>query len=149
MHLKGKSVYKYNFSYELIAMGNYSKLVKRGGQTYELTSYSNYRNLDKFNEALLAFMELFKELFDYILSNNELKKYIDSNEGKLEVYKVTKDGINNCSLKFDKEHPDTWTQCMKYLLTILKLYILMIIKHDKDYYKDILDKSIIINNNNA
>jgi len=142
MHLKGKSVYKYNFSYELIAMGNYSKLVKRGGQTYELTSYSNYRNLDKFNDALLAFMELFKELFDYVLSNNELKKYIDSNEGKLEVYKVSKDGINNYSIKFDKKHPDTSTQCLKYLLSIYHLYIKMIIKLDKEY----LNKSVIINN---
>jgi len=133
-------------------MGNYSKLLKKNENTnitYELTSYSNYRNLDKFNDALLAFMEIFKELFDFIVNHNNFKKYIDSSEGKLDVYKVTKEGINNYSIKFDKEHPDNWTQCMKYLLTILKLYILMIIKMDKDYYKDILDKSLIINNANS
>ncbi len=150
MSLKGKFSVKITLpSHELIPMGNYSKLINRNTNiTYELTSYSNYRHLDKFNDALLAFMDIFKELNDFLMTNSSFKKYIEG-EKKLESYKVNKDNINNYSIKFDKEHPDHWTKCMKDLLTILQQYILLIVKMDKDYYQEILDRSLIINSSNS
>jgi hypothetical protein len=62
-------------------------------------------------------------------------------------YRIQNDGINSCSIKYDQEHPENFSKCMKYLLTILKFYMNGALKKEDDEYKEILDKASIIYNN--
>ncbi len=90
---------------------------------------------------MVSYLECLKELNDYLISkSNVLPKSNDF------IYKINYDSINNFSIKYDQNYPENWSQCMKYLLTILKFYISIILKKEHDEINEILDKSMIINN---
>ena len=136
---------KFNFEfkkYELVPMGNYSKIVHRSNKTtYELTMSSNARVIEKFNEAMIVYLENLKELSEYLLPIlNHMKS-----SGEF-AFNLQNDCINKCSIKFDQNNPETWSQCMKYLLTILKFFINGVLKKEDEEYREILEKSSIINN---
>lgn len=135
---------KFNYEFkkfELIPMGNFSKIVNKSSKSiYDLTLSSNIKVMEKFNEAMVIYLENLKELNDYLISNNIIT--IKSNDFN---YKLSNDTINNYSIKFDPNYPENWSQCMKYLLTILKFYIYWALKKEDEEYKEILDKSKIIN----
>jgi hypothetical protein len=97
--------------------------------------------LEKFNEAMNVYLELLKELNDYVISNN-----IINNKTNDFNYKIINDCINSYSIKYDQNYPDNWTHCMKYLLTILKSYIYFALKKEDNEYNEILEKSSVIIN---
>lgn len=137
---------KFNFEFkkcELIPMGNYSKIVNKGTKAvYELTLTSNSKILERFNEAMVVYLENLKELNDFLVPTiiNSIKSSYDFN------YKIQNEGINNFSIKLDQNNPETWSQCMKYLLTILKFYINGALKKEDDEYREIIERANIINN---
>jgi beclin len=136
--------FNYEFKkYELVPMGNYSKIISKSNKNvYELTLTGNAKVLEKFNESMVVYLENLKELNDYLVPIliNTIKSTSDFN------YKIQNDAINNYSIKFDQNNPENWSQCMKYLLTILKYYINAALKKEDEEYREILEKSAIINN---
>jgi beclin 1 len=136
--------FNYDFKkFELVPMGNYSKIINKNNKaTYELTLANNVKSLERFNEGMLIYLENLRELNDFLMPNliNSIKSTSDFN------YKIQTETINNYSIKFDTNNPEGWNQCMKYLLTILKLYINGVLKKEDEEYKNILEKSNLINN---
>jgi len=134
--------FNYDFKkYDLIPMGNYSKILNKSSKAiYELTLSNNLKIMERFNEAMLIYLDNIKELNEYLLAHN----YICIKSGDFN-YKIINDSINNYSIKFDQNNPENWSQCMKYLLTILKFYIYHALKKEDDEYKEVLEKSSIIN----
>jgi len=136
---------KFNFEFkkfELIPMGNYSKIVNKMNKTvHEFNMNMNVKSLEKLNEAMGYYLESLKELNDYLMPGllNSIRTSSDFN------YKIQNDLINGYSITYDPKTPGNWSQCMKYLLTILKMYINGALKKEDDDYKNILDKANIIN----
>jgi beclin 1 len=134
--------FNYEFKkYDLVPMGNFSKIINPTSKlNYELTMSSNTKVIEKFNESMVVYLENLKELSDYLLPILNNKTSGDFS------YIIQNDCINKCSIKFDQNNPENWSQCMKYLLTILKFFITGVLKKEDDDYKEILEKSSIINN---
>lgn len=86
---------------------------------------------------MIVYLANLKELNEYLINNYNIK----SND-----FKINNDCINSYSIKLDQNYPESWSQCMKYLLTILKSYIALALQKEGDEYKEILEKSTIINN---
>jgi hypothetical protein len=100
---------------------------------------TNNVKLERFNEAMVIYLENLKELNEYLISNN----YISMKSSDF-PYKLHNDTINNFSIRIDQNNPENWSQCMKYLLTILKMYINYCLKKEDDEYREILEKSATI-----
>lgn len=140
--------YSFEFSkYDLVPMGNYSKIVnKRTGLSYELnTTGISKVSTDKFNESLVMYLEALRELNDYLIINNKINQ--KTPEGDLNI-KIGNEDINGYSIKYDYNYPDNWSQCMKFLLIVLKSYIYFILKKEDDNYREILDKAKILSSLN-
>lgn len=122
--------------YELIPMGNYSKILKKDQNcVYELNFTNSSSNfIDKLNDALEAYLEAFKELHDYI-----------NNENSLNLTKLTKldDGFN---IKLNIKEPEKWNGSMKNLLIILKSYILNCLKKEEIEYEEVNKNINILTN---
>lgn len=128
--------------FDLIPMGNYSKILNKTNKNVnELTLSTSVKSIEKMNEGMCYYLECLKELNDSHMQGllNSIKTSSDFS------YKILNDGINGYSIKFDPSNPENWSQCLKYLLTILKMYINGVLKWEDDEYKSILDKSNIIN----
>jgi hypothetical protein len=139
---------KFNFEFskhELIPMGNYSKIVnKKTGLSFEFnTTGISKVSTDKFNEALVMYLEALKEMNDFLLTNGKVSQ--KTSEGELNI-KLGIEDINGYSIKYDSMKGENWSQAMKYLLILLKSYIYFILKKEDDDYKDILEKAKIMSN---
>lgn len=136
--------FNYEFkNYELIPMGNYSKVVKKkSGMIYELNTYGTSKLCtEKFNDAMVTFLEAIKELDDYLIQNGKI--VTSNNSGDLNI-KIGDGEINGFSIKYDYYFQENWSQCMKFLLILLKNYIYNSLKKENDEYKQILDKAKIL-----
>jgi hypothetical protein len=142
--------FSYEFkNYELIPMGNYSKILKKktGYTVYELnTSGTSKLSTEKFNEALVNLLDAIKELDDYLILYGKISTY-NYDEGDINI-KIGNGEINGYSIKYDYNHPENWSQCMKLLLILLKNYIYNALKKEDEEYKSILDKAKILTNIN-
>lgn len=139
--------FSFEFSkYELVPMGNYSKIVnKKTGIIYELnTTGISKISTDKFNEALVYYLEALKEMNDFFISNGKVSSSKIS-DTELSI-KIGSEDINGFSIKYDSSKPENWSQAMKYLLILLKSYIYFILKKEDDEYKDILERAKILSN---
>jgi len=133
----------YNFhKYDLVPMGNYSKVVAKNNPNlqFEISLTQNQKQMDKANQAISMFLECIKELNDHIC---EKFNYLKSTNELLN-YKITNESINGYSIKYDQSNPENWGKCMKNLLTLLKSYIHLTLKKEEEEYKEILDKAQII-----
>jgi hypothetical protein len=61
-------------------------------------------------------------------------------------FRIREHSINDFSVKYDSENIENCAQGMKYLLVILKSYLNAALKSEDEIYKQIIDKSFIINN---
>lgn len=137
--------YAFEFSrFDLVPMGNYSKTInKKTGVMHELTISGNSdRSIEKFNEAIVMYLECLKELNDHLTAQGKVNQ--KTPEGELNL-KISADNINGFSIKYDPNFPDNWSQCMKYVLIVLKSYIYFVLKKEDDDYKEILEKAKILN----
>jgi len=130
-------------NFELVPMGNYSKIIRKENNIiYELnTSGSSKNSTEKFNDALQAYLEALRELHEYLLVNNKITTIISNSD--LNV-KIGESDINGYPIKYDYNQPENWSQCMKFLLIILKNYIYNVLKKEEDEYKEIVDKVKIL-----
>lgn len=141
--------FNYEFkNYELVPMGNYSKIIsKKKNSALELnTSGTSKFSTEKFNEALVNFLDAVKELDDYLVLNGKISTY-NYEDGDINI-KIGNAEINGYSIKYDYNHQENWSQCMKLLLILLKNYIYNALKKEDDEYKQILDKAKILTNIN-
>jgi hypothetical protein len=69
------------------------------------------------------------------------KKIVVDGEFK---YKIEGDKINDKSIKYEQNKWDEWCQCVKWLLTILKYYVTLVLEAENKSYKNILVKANII-----
>ena len=46
--------------------------------------------------------------------------------------KIGNEEINGYSIRYDYNYPDNWSQCMKFLLILLKSYIYFVLKKEDD-----------------
>lgn len=85
---------------------------------------------------------------DYIQELNEflIKKRIINPKTYYFNFVIKEDSINDFCIKYDSNNIECCAQGMKYLLVILKSYIDAALKIEGDMYKNIVEKSIIINN---
>jgi hypothetical protein len=132
---------KFNFqseNFDIEVQGNYSKIYDKKNRIYYDVSISNLsRTLNNFNESLEFFLKYFYE-FDVFLRE---KKIVVESEFK---YKIENDKINDKSIKYEQNKYDEWCQCVKYLLTILKYYVTLVLDAENKCYKDILVKANVI-----
>lgn len=136
--------YSYDFiKFELIPMGNYSKIInKKTGFQYDLhTAGVSKVSIEKFNDSLVMLLEALNELNEYLTNSNKINQ--KTPDGDLNI-KISNDSINGYSIKYDYNYPDNWSQCMKFMLILLKSYIYFVLKKEDDEYKDILDKAKIL-----
>ena len=141
--------FKYEFkSYELIPMGNYSKVLKKNnGQSFELNYLNDSKlSVEKFNEACENFLEAFKELNDFLLNENHIT--VNIKECDLNIT-ISDSKINGYSIAYDYNSPENWNQCMKFLLIILKNYIYNCLKKEEEEYKEVLEKVKILTSINV
>lgn len=142
------SKFGFEFSkYELIPMGNYSKIInKKNGLSYEVnTTGVSKVSTDKFNEALVMYLDALKDLNEFLVSTGKCSQKIP--ECDLNI-KLGNEDINGSSIRYDSSKPEVWAQTMKYLLILLKSYIYFILKKEDDEYKEILDKAKVLSNLN-
>lgn len=132
---------KFNFqseNFDIEVQGNYSKIYDKKNKNYYDVSISNLsRTLNNFNESLEYYLKYFFE-FDCFLRE---KKIVVDGEFK---YKIEGDKINDKSIKYEQNKYDEWCQCVKWLLTILKYYVTLVLEAENKKYKDILVKANII-----
>ena len=132
---------KFNFeseNFDIEVQGNYSKIFDKKNKNYYDVSISNLsRTLNNFNESLEYFLKYFYE-FDCFLRE---KKIVVDGEFK---YKIEGDKINDKSIKYEQNKWDEWCQCVKWLLTILKYYVTLVLEAENKSYKNILVKANII-----
>ena len=132
---------KFNFeseNFDIEVQGNYSKIYDKKNKVFYDVSISNLsRTLNNFNESLEFFLKYFYE-FDVFLRE---KKIVVESEFK---YKIENDKINDKSIKYEQNKYDEWCQCVKYLLTILKYYVTLVLDAENKCYKDILVKANVI-----
>lgn len=130
--------------YELIPMGNYSKILKKEqNSVYELTFTGSSSNLvDKFNDALKAYLEALKELHEHIFAN--LKKSDNLIDGM--NLNIENGKLNGFSIELSIKEPEKWNECMKYLLIILKNYIFICLKKEEEEYNEVIKKIDILTN---
>ncbi len=85
---------------------------------------------------------------DYIRELNEflITKRIINPKTYYFNFVIKEDSINDFCIKYDSNNIENCAQGMKYLLVILKSYIDAALKLEDDLYKDIIEKSLIINN---
>jgi beclin 1 len=134
--------FNYDFKkYEMYPLGNSSKIINKNSKViYELSLSSNNKVLERFNEAMIIYLDCLRELNEYLLANNCIAiKPTDFN------YKIQNDTINTFNIRLDPNKPEEWSQCMKYLLTILKFLICCALKREDDEYKEILEKASLLN----
>ena len=86
-------------------------------------------------------MQYISELNEYLIEKNflDLKTHYFN-------FKIKDDCINDFSVKYDSNNIENCAQGMKYLLVILKSYIDTALKLEDNLYKNIIEKSNIINN---
>ena len=132
---------KFNFeseNFDIEVQGNYSKIYDKKNKVFYDVSISNLsRTLNNFNESLEFFLKYFYE-FDAFLRE---KKIVVEGEFK---YKIEGDKINDKSIKYEPNKWDEWCQCVKWLLTILKYYVTLVLDAENKCYKDILVKANVI-----
>lgn len=132
---------KFNFeseNFDIEVQGNYSKIYDKKNKVFYDVSISNLsRTLNNFNESLEFFLKYFYE-FDVFLRE---KKIVVEGEFK---YKIEGDKINDKSIKYEPNKWDEWCQCVKWLLTILKYYVTLVLDAENKCYKDILVKANVI-----
>lgn len=87
------------------------------------------------------YLDYIRELNDYLIK----KKYINPKTYFFN-FVIKEDSINDYCIKYDQNNIENCSQGMKYLLVILKSYIDAALKIEHDMYKDIVDRSLVINN---
>ena len=85
-------------------------------------------------------MKYIEELNQYLIEKNLL--ILKSNYFN---FKINDDRINDFSIRYDPNNIENCAQGMKYLLVILKSYIDSALKIEDDLYKDIINKSNVVN----
>jgi len=85
---------------------------------------------------------------EYIQEMNEflIKKRFITSKTYFFNFVIKEDSINDFCIKYDSNNIEGCAQGMKYLLVILKSYIDAALKLEHDLFKDIVERSAIINN---
>ena len=137
---------KYNFNsqkYDLIPIGNFSKIVEKEGKIEYEILLNDVKIKDKFNNAMGKYLEYLDEFLTFLIKEQKIEK---KNEDICP--KICGDKINNKCIKIQnvKDKLEDWYQCMKYLLTILKFLICQVLIDENQAYKETIDNIDIINN---
>ena len=136
---------KYKFEsvkYELIPIGNYSKIIdKQKKIEYEMTLY-DLKVKDKFNSGMVAYLWYLDEFINYLTKEGKIKNKNDD-----VCPKIAGDKINGKTIKIEYGNKlEDWYQTMKYLLTILKYLILQVMIDENEALKETVDNIDIIKN---
>ena len=135
---------KYNIEfskYELVPKGNYS-YVKEKNEKYDLFLPDKANSKLSFNNAMVKYLAYLNDLLKYLGTQKILDKK------SMEICpKIDEDKINDISIKIDSDHLDSWYQCMKNLLIILKFLISQILSQENQAYKKTIDTVDLINLN--
>lgn len=102
--------------------------------------YSDKKPIERLNEAILLYLDYIRELNEYLIQ----EKFINPKTYYIK-FKIQEDSINDCCVKYNLDNVENCSQGMKYLLVILKSYIDAALKIEVDLFKEIVEKSIIIN----
>ena len=138
--------YKFESSkYDLVPIGNYSKIIDKEKKIeYELV-LSDIKLRDKFNTAMVAYLEYLAEFMNNLFTERKIKISNDDI-----CPKIIGDKINNKSIRIEngKDKLEDWHQCMKFLLTILKFLILKVLISENETFQENIENIDIINNIN-
>lgn len=143
---------KYNYvseKYDLIPEGNFSKIkIKQdNNKELEIGISDVTRTVDKFNEAMVKYLEFLGDFLNYLKSNKLIVIKTDDVCPKIDGDKIS----DKCIKIESKEKQEDWFQSMKYLLIILKFLITQVLIQENKMYKETIESIDIINNtkNNA
>jgi hypothetical protein len=141
---------RYSFEstkYELIPEGNFSKINNKDTNIeYEIGISDMNRTKDKFNRAMLAYLEYLNEFLNYLINEKKIKN------ASADVFPKIKDKkINGKCIQIGsgKETLEDWYLCMKYLLTILQYLICQVLSSENKAYKEKVDDNEQDNNNSG
>lgn len=139
---------KYMFespNYDLTPEGNFSKVKnKKINEEYEIGISDINRTKDKFNRGMEAYLQYLNEFVTFLITNKKIKITNPDLFPKIDGNKINDKCIQ---IQNGKESLESWYQCMKFLLTILKFLICSVLKDENKFYEESDGINKVIKNN--